>query len=716
MTRQTTLLSYNENADNKPFKFVIIADGGGLFPIIKQLKFAPDGWKDEITITRNSKYKGVFRSYSSNELKFPKDGRDHLKNIYEAKGIALLAVLYVYKWDNENFEYVNHFQGKIDFSTYKIDELFVAVQVVDNSFAESVKNRENVDVDLLTTKTINGSTMPDFAPATKRLWFPDLTILAQSNWSSGNYSIIDNELLTLDYQHLQLVLGFSELDEAEDQTKGHGVDYFYRNAPADAPVKGTLSISGNFTWNYGAVGAISFGFVMRGATSGNVIIKQFLNKAPNLGPDIYTFEVVAETTGWVDVTTADNLSLEMFVRFADMAPPNAGYTLIITETDWKLEVELSEIVGQMVLSFPFYEALLRTSQKLTNQYDSFHSDFFGRTDSEITTYPSDGQLGNLTKGALIRALNNTIDVNFSVTLEDLFESLSSVFNLGLGIETIGGLKKVRVENLSYFFDSTVALDLSARISTEEIGKEVLPDWHYSQIKTGYKKFEYEIKNAIFEYNSKQTYATKIDSLSSVNNTLDIVSKYRADTNGIIVLREEYGTDNSEDVDGDDDVFMVDAVRGISFMQARTDEDFDLITGNIDSDQYYNYDFTPKRNMLRHGMNIRAGLERDLNTYLTFQTTDKSVDLTTQLSTEVNPVVEGSDERINDLNEPMWWAEAYIIECPFYLEDLQAVEANPYGIIKIADDKYGWILEIKTGNDDKAKLRLLRVNTNYVTPI
>ena len=66
---------------------------------------------------------------------------------------------------------------------------------------------------------------------------------------------------------------------------------------------------------------------------------------------------------------------------------------------------------------------------------------------------------------------------------------------------------------------------------------------------------------------------------------------------------------------------------------------------------------------------------------------------------------------------MWWAEAYTVEdCPFYMEDVRDLEDNPRGLIKLADDKYGWILEVKyRGQENKATLKLLRCNLNYVTP-
>ena len=720
MTRQTDLLNLNENADNKKYKFLVVRSGGGIIPIVYQLKYAPDGWKDEITFERNEKYKGVFRTYSSNEIKFPKDGRDHLKDIYESKGVSEIAELYVYKWDNESFEFILTFVGKIDFSTYTVDELFVSVQVLDNSFTEKVKNRENIEVDLITTKTINGSVMPDFAVANTNLTFPTLQITSQANWvrealSQTTFSS-GVPLGPTNPNYFAMPLTFSQIAEAQSITPPWvGAQYFINGASDDFTARLTVKLKAKL-YNLTGGNATSYGIILTvsGADGGDVVIAS----NATYGTSEVTLDV--DAVQMLAVSSGAQLSLHFtLTRNPEYCSGCIRY-LDVWGIDIKFEYYVSTLSQHFITALPYYEALLRNIQKITNQYDCFYSDFFGRTDSEIIAYGSDGQLGHLTKGTLIRYLDNTLDVNFPVTLESLFKSLSSLFNLGLGVETFTGTKKVRVEELSYFFDDTIVLDLSDRISEQLIGKEVLPEWHYAQIKTGYTKVMNEFKGAIFEYNAKQTYATEIDSLTPINNTLDIVSKFRADTNGIIVLREEYLSLNSKDVKGDDDIFSIDTVRdplGDSEFRARTDEDFILIDGTIDSDQYYNYFYTPKRCMLRHGMNIRAGLERNLNSYITFQTTDKMVDLTTQLNTEAIPVVEGTDERVNDLTEPMWWAEAYTVEeCPFYLSDLVLLEANPRGIIKLADDKFGWVLEIKTRADDKASLKLLRVNTDYVTPV
>ena len=46
----------------------------------------------------------------------------------------------------------------------------------------------------------------------------------------------------------------------------------------------------------------------------------------------------------------------------------------------------------------------------------------------------------------------------------------------------------------------------------------------------------------------------------------------------------------------------------------------------------------------------------------------------------------------------------------------ALDANPHGLIKLATNKYGWVLDVKTSNEDgMSEMELLRVNLNVVTP-
>jgi LmbE family N-acetylglucosaminyl deacetylase len=61
-------------------------------------------------------------------------------------------------------------------------------------------------------------------------------------------------------------------------------------------------------------------------------------------------------------------------------------------------------------------------------------------------------------------------------------------------------------------------------------------------------------------------------------------------------------------------------------------------------------------------------------------------------------------------------EIYTFEVEMRYSDLSVILANQKGLIKIAPDKYGWIMSLTIGEkENKADIRLLRANLNVVTP-
>ena len=389
------------------------------------------------------------------------------------------------------------------------------------------------------------------------------------------------------------------------------------------------------------------------------------------------------------------------------------YSVAYTDIDLFLSEVLSEIPVQERKAIPIYEAFLRVGQIITDTANPFYSDYFGRTDTPLTTYGSDGHLSHVTKGRFIRGetLSNEI---MSLSLKELFHSQYCMLNLGLGIEQIGGVDKIRIEEVAHFFDANVVLDLSTRINENSIGKEVLPDWHYNEVQSGFKSFSYEEAGGLYEYNTKTIYSTV---LKAVKNVLNIVSNYRGDTMGINKLRQTGILENpTEDVSGDEDIFVLKSVRDGGDWLVETDEAFDYVTGGVDANQSYNLPYTPARNVQRHGMNIRAGLEKKSNTLLKFLTKEKNTKLVTKLTGE-GPLSENANFQISTLDDPMWHPEAYVCETPFDGDDMATLEANLKGLIKLSSTKYGWILSINPDTDGrKAELKLLRCNTDYVTPI
>lgn len=688
-------MALSENAGQKRFRFYLQNASKGH----QLLRYTPSGWDDaKFELKRNQAYHGLFRSITFNQLVFVKDARNFIRDVYELEGINALITFTVQRLNHATQAYESYFTGKLDLSTYKIEETGVTCQVVDTQLAEKVKNRETVKVNLRKRKSIEGYEIPAFTDEDPTLQMPDYEIEARATWG-------DRLQMTsaLDNHFVPLWEGVSEFTETEHQDCTEDPDTgtpMFNDSTADRTLRLSITdISGTITFS-STLPHASFRLLLYKNNTAYQTLATFTSSNSN--------QLLFTYNGNIDFTivTGEDFSLRGSLDHSGSTVYNSTIQVDISEVQ-------VNVPGSGIIAYPYYEALLRLIQIITDSNDCFYSNKFGRTDTEIMQYPVDGQLGHLTKGIFVRnaeGFNNSIAIN----LQETFKSLSSLFCLGMGIETIKDVDRVVVEELSYFYSSDVVVDLSARIREDAIGKEVMPEKHYNKIAVGYNSFEYSTAGGLAEYNTKSEFSTVI---SAVDNGLDLISKYRADTQGIVILMKEFS--EGEDVKGDEDIFIIDSVRRTTPYTgyiARTNEDFTLVTGGADAENSFNLDYTPKRNLLRNGLLIRAGLGKNLGTYIRWQSGDKNTTLATQKTGEVDPLVENADVLVNDLTEPFFLPEQYTLECEMDYDDLTAILANPKGLIKLSDTKYGWILDLSIGNkENKADLRLLRANLNMITP-
>ena len=695
-------LSYNRGL--KEFRFWLNNTGEGNV----ELSYAPDGWKSTKipSYYRNTFYKGVIRKTTAVTLTFVKDGMKYINDVNNAGGINEEIIFTVKRLNVSTFTYDDYYVGLIDLSTLKLTDIGANVQIIDNSFTEKFKNREDLKVNWYDRDSIEEYGIAAFTDEDPVITFPAYNIIAEAvfiNGFLGAYTadhIVPVKLQSSEFDETQ-----TPVDAIDDKTGA----YFLESTQAR-----TIKVTGNIT-----------GYVTQASAMNMTIRLQsiVLNLA---GGQVSKTQVAIAS-----IVTNTNLDFDFDLDFTISSPhPQIGesvllqaelttgdtYSVAYTDIDLFLRENLSEIAEQVRSAFLAYNAFLRVAQIITDSANPFYSEYFGTTDTELTQYASDGHLSHVTKGRFIRGetLSNKI---MPLSLKEMFQAYSSILNLGLSIEKVDGVDKIRIEELAHFFDENVVLDLSSRINENSIGKEVLPDWHYNEVQVGFKSFSYEEKGGLYEYNTKTTYSTV---LKSIKNVLSIVSGFRGDTMGINKLRQTGLTDNpSEDVSGDENIFVLKSLRNIDDWLVETDEAFEPIggvTGGVDANQSYNLQYSPARNVRRHGMNIRAGLEHQRNTYLKFLSKEKNTNLVTKLIGE-GPLAETTKFKIDVLDEPLWIPEAYVCEVPFDGDDMAAIETNLKGLIKLSTTKYGWILSIQPDTDGrKAELKLLRCNLNYVIPV
>jgi hypothetical protein len=238
MSRQEELIQATGSSGAKEYIFVLDSSAFGQL----QLRYAPDGWSESgFKLIRNLKYKGLFRGISVEELTFVKDGKQYVQNVYEAEGVVGNIIFTVYRYDYVNWKYATtpYFQGKIDLTTYVIDETGVKVQIIDTSFVEKIKSRENVKVNLRQDKSINGFTIP--TEYDTDLNFNSFNLYDFAGWKLNSPASTTN--LT---HYLPMLLSLSDFDEAQSQTIA-GSDPYFLNSTADVTLILTGSVLGNFT-------------------------------------------------------------------------------------------------------------------------------------------------------------------------------------------------------------------------------------------------------------------------------------------------------------------------------------------------------------------------------------------------------------------------------------------------------------------------------------
>jgi hypothetical protein len=71
----------------------------------------------------------------------------------------------------------------------------------------------------------------------------------------------------------------------------------------------------------------------------------------------------------------------------------------------------------------------------------------------------------------------------TTSLRDALSSMKSVFNIGVGIEEVNGKERVRVEQLSYFYNNNVTIRLPNQVKNYPCNGNRL---HWPSIEVGYE--------------------------------------------------------------------------------------------------------------------------------------------------------------------------------------------------------------------------------------
>lgn len=423
-------------------------------------------------------------------------------------------------------------------------------------------------------------------------------------------------------------------------------------------------------------------------------------------PFTYNFSTVAAGTSTGSLTLMPGHSVWLFWRITY----KLDYSDATAHISWLYNASTIKFSTQTTMSqtdaktYLVNEALSRCTEAYTGDCLRVKSDYFGRTDSQ--PYPSltDGCAGlaSVTNGLQIRnaTMQDGSQPAMSVSMQQLFEALKTVYNIGMGLEpdeVRGGTNMwLRVEPVEYFYDNDVLVVLN---NITEVSTRCDAERLYSKLNIGYSKWETENVDGLKDVFTKREYRT---SLKETNREYTQLSTFIASCNAIEITRRKYGI-SSKDWRYDNNIFFL--------LLARTFAGFESESGIADAyenlphaNTLYNLRITPVRNLLRHLKSVLQCYRNYTTGKVVFSSGDGNLVAQTDLNNSTCVLENGVLSENQDVSPatlatpaaayPYASAELVTFEYPVTWQQYLAIKANPYGLIGYqcgsGPIQYGWI--------------------------
>lgn len=253
---------------------------------------------------------------------------------------------------------------------------------------------------------------------------------------------------------------------------------------------------------------------------------------------------------------------------------------------------------------------------------------------------------------------------FFMSMEEWWEGLDPILNLGLGFEkkTIGGVDKyvITVEEKAKFFDSSMLSVVF--INVRNIERTYDQELYFNAIENGYDKKEDENFSNIDDPQTKRTW---LNVFTGIGKKIPLVSSMIAASLTIESARRT-SIKKAKDYKFDNDPFIVSVVDDGFGLKPRINEGFSDVSNLLNEDTRYNKVLTPARNLLRWGNYLCACLQQYLTSFIFFSEGTGNYKMVSTMadngqpeSFSGNPLAENGSVPITAA--PLFWAEPYRFE-------------------------------------------------------
>lgn len=534
-------------------------------------------WDDFGISQKRSNYDGVIRSFST-KFEFVNRSYELLKEEFEQHYLSAKAAI-VFYLRNNSWNWDKIFHCTLDFGTYSEDGMVVSINAVDDNLAAIIKAKRNIlyeyPVADLYTRSLNYDGL--------KFQYEAKYVLGGNTYESDGVQYVNITKVfggTYAYTIPIYKLSNSELPSLDSPIIFSDAQFTESSLEEGVPFAEALAdvhIDFNFTTDY-------YVHIYEGIVK-NIKLRIFKKDSGGAIEDVWShysdgfYKYINEIIP-IDLIKGQKVYFMMELTFG--APISEGsFTKNVVDVvfpNFSLGISFMSRINtvniDVISPITVLGKLLDSMTDSTETYSGLIDDYDPRMsmDRLSTSY--------IMAAESARGLPNA-------KLYTSYKKFCDWMEAEFGYVPIINENTVTFMHRDKLFTSTVVKDLGTEINDYEFS--VNDSLIYSSVKVGYDKEDYDSVNGRDEFRFTNEFST---GLNLRDNTLSLISPYRADAYGIEFLVQKRGEDTTDN-DSDNDVFFVSCDQdGVNLKLYRAYTPSQL-SGLLSPETMFNFQYSPR---------------------------------------------------------------------------------------------------------------------------
>lgn len=530
-------------------------------------------WDDFALAQKRSSYDGVMRTFST-QFEFVKKAYNLLKNEYYTKYLNAEATV-VFSLRNNSWEYDEIFRCALDFSTYSEDGLTISINAIDNTLAAIIKAKKSIQYEYPISDIYTSVLKYDGL----KFQYAGKFTLGASSYESDGVQYVNVNILTIaaTYSLPLYKLSNSELPSLDspllfnDSPGEWNVDL--STAKPFLKALSDIHIDLKFRTDYyatnysGEVQKIRLVFGIKNPDGGTWEVKSYESDG--------FYRYIDETIP-IDLTNGQTLCFVMVVTFKNVVIPKNNADIVFPNFSISVDFDsrINSVDIDVISPITVLNKILDSMTETTDTYYGVIDDYDPRMslDRLSTVY--------------IMAAESTRGIP-NAKLYTSYKKYCDWMEAEFGYVPVISENEVTFMHRDKLFTPTIVKELGKKINDYEM--TVNSGLIYSSVKVGYDKQDYDSINGRDEFRFTNEFST---GLKITDNTLSLISPYRADAYGIEFLVQKRGEDTT-DSSSDNDVFFVSCDRDGVNLKLYRPYKTSQISGLISPDTMFNFRYSPR---------------------------------------------------------------------------------------------------------------------------